>query len=85
MVILVGSGYSDDPEEPPLVILDRRSQARSQAAVIYNTVSDKQQVPRSTPHGETVVLSEELDDADPRRKCLISLNWPAAAWVLYHK
>lgn len=83
LIILMRSGDSSGPEEPPLVILNDHSQVRLPTAAIYSTVSDEQQGPGSIPHGETIMLSEESSDANSSalldHKCLVSLNWPAAA------
>lgn len=41
VVILVGSGTGGDPKEPSVVILNRRSQVRSLAAIIRRALSDR--------------------------------------------
>lgn len=64
VVVLIGSGTVD--EEPPVVILNPRSQES-----------------RGIPQGEVVVRIQKLGDTDSSvdldQKCLVSLNWPAAA------
>lgn len=64
LIVLIGSGTVY--EEPPVVILNRRSQES-----------------RGIPQGEGVVRIQKLGDTNSSvvldHRCLVSLNWPAAA------
>ena len=89
----IGGGSSDEPEEHEeheLVVLKRRAHVRSFTFTGHNIVADKPQEGPGKIHaidtgGETVVQIEGLGHTDSNvvldRKCLISLNWPAAKWV----
>lgn len=78
---------SDESEEHELVVLKRRTHVRSFIPTICSTVTDKPQEELGKIHaantdGETVVQIEGLGHTDANvmldRRCLISLNWPAA-------
>lgn len=72
----MGSRNSEEPD----VNSDRRPQVRSSITIVKNIISDEQQRPRSIPRVETVVQNDAGNlIAALNDKCLIALNWPAAA------